>query len=391
MTTVSITDLTNAKLDVQTISEVAMVNYTDDTTTNRDGDTIYTLVGMLKQLGYIPPITYAGSISFSSTDNLKTVERSGIVYAPLPSALPFTTSTWGTDDDNFFVLQVGSTVTSASIAYDNSTSGLAATDIQDAIDELAEEKVQIRTSDLTITVGSGGDYSTINDALAFASTLRPKYASSLNNVTINLLTGFVMAEQVLVDGLDLGWVIITGADAETVITRSALTTSIQSRYPAFAVRRGGTLPYINHLFNMDSSGTATSRDGILVYGAKSSASIASGKGVKNCGAIGLDVQNGGIADCEGGVFTGCGSEAIFCSNASVVNAQSATLTGGGVYGVLCSNGGLLNIQSANAQMGGSTATTDIVCQTGSTINAGSATGGVSKTVNTITAAGVIYR
>jgi len=89
---VTILQLQNAALDAETLAEVCMVGYTADTTTNRDGDVINTLQGQLKLLGYIPPIAYAGSIAFLGTENTKTIERSGIVYAPLPSALPFTTS-----------------------------------------------------------------------------------------------------------------------------------------------------------------------------------------------------------------------------------------------------------------------------------------------------------
>ena len=103
----TITDLDNAKLDTDTISEVAMVGTTSDTTANRDGVVIDTLQGRLKKLGYLPPVAYAAAIAFLVTDNVKTIDRNGVIYAPIPSALPFTTSgTWGGDDESkFFVIQ----------------------------------------------------------------------------------------------------------------------------------------------------------------------------------------------------------------------------------------------------------------------------------------------
>lgn len=102
---ISSTDLTNLKSDIQTIDDV--VESSLDTTTTKSGKVINTLLGQLKLLGYQPPIAYAGGISFTVADNTKTVELSGVVYAPLPSSLPFTTSGTfvGDDDTRFFVIQ----------------------------------------------------------------------------------------------------------------------------------------------------------------------------------------------------------------------------------------------------------------------------------------------
>ena len=56
----------------------------------------------------------------------------------------------------------------------------------------------------TITVGSGGDHATVQMALIEASKKRKEYSSTIFSVGISLLTGFVMAEQILLDGQDLG-------------------------------------------------------------------------------------------------------------------------------------------------------------------------------------------
>ena len=115
--TLNKTSFDNAGLDLATISEVANVNYSGDDTTNREGTTIATLLGQLKQIGYIPPVSYAGSIAFLISDTTKTIERSGVIYAPNPTDLPFTTTgTWGGDDeDKFFVIQ-GTNVSAGSIS-----------------------------------------------------------------------------------------------------------------------------------------------------------------------------------------------------------------------------------------------------------------------------------
>lgn len=104
-------DFNNAQVDLQTVSAVSnsknQVGSPIDSTTTRLGDTSDTLNGRLKKLGYMPPITYAGGISFAALDNVKTIEEAGVIYAPKPSVLPFTTSGTfiGDDDARFFVVQ----------------------------------------------------------------------------------------------------------------------------------------------------------------------------------------------------------------------------------------------------------------------------------------------
>ena len=105
------TDFDNAEIDLQTTSIVSnsktLSGAPADSTLTRLGDTVDTLNGRLKKLGYTPPIAYAASISFGALDNVKTIEEAGVIYAPKPSALPFTTSGTfvGDDDARFFVVQ----------------------------------------------------------------------------------------------------------------------------------------------------------------------------------------------------------------------------------------------------------------------------------------------
>lgn len=103
--TITPADLAGLKEDIETVNDV--VESTELTTTTKSGRVLDTLTGALTKLGYQPPVAYAASIVFDTSDGTKTIERSGIIYAPLPSALPFTTSgTWASDDeDKFFVVQ----------------------------------------------------------------------------------------------------------------------------------------------------------------------------------------------------------------------------------------------------------------------------------------------
>lgn len=105
-------------LDIETIS--AVVESPELTTLTKNGQTIKTLNGQLNDLGFLPSIAYAGSILFTISDNRKTIERSGLLYAPIPTLLPFTTSgTWVGDDEDNFTL-----ILSVSAALDNAFTAL---------------------------------------------------------------------------------------------------------------------------------------------------------------------------------------------------------------------------------------------------------------------------
>tara|TARA_R110000765_G_scaffold84685_3_gene163696 strand:- start:234 stop:2288 length:2055 start_codon:yes stop_codon:yes gene_type:complete len=111
---ISTTDLENASLDAKLLAEVATSRTGGvssgaliSQTSNRFGETTSTTRGQLAKIAYEPPVAYAGSIAFTVDDGAKTIERSGIIYAPLISSLPLTTTgTWSSsDEDNFYAIQ----------------------------------------------------------------------------------------------------------------------------------------------------------------------------------------------------------------------------------------------------------------------------------------------
>ena len=224
------------------------------------------------------------------------------------------------------------------------------------------------TGNITVLVGETGDFPTINDALGnIVALYYPKYISGSRcpRVTIKLLPGFIMAEQVLVESLDLSWITITGVDAETVINRSALTTPYSGAgYPAFGATNGGFLPIIGQLFNMDTSGTASYRHGISAY-SNSRAIVLGGCGVKNAGAYG-----------------------IFATRSSTINAEGVNASGAGSYGIYAYHGSTINANGANASGAG---TYGICAYRGSLINADGATGTLNQAKNTLTANGIIFQ
>ena len=252
----------------------------------------------------------------------------------------------------------------------------------------------LQAADILVTVGAGGDYPTIKAALEYLSKLQPVYDFAGITATINLLSGFVMAEQVLVRGLDLGWITITGADAETTITNTALTTDFttadygSNSYPAFGVSKGGVLPRINKLFRFDVANVRGSKHGIMAVGAGSSADVLAGAGVNDAGSFGIIADNGSTINAEEANASGAGSFGIAASRSSTINAHAADASGAGTYGIYAYNGSTINAEGADAS---GAETFGISVTRGSTVNAEGATGALSQARNTVTGNGIIFK
>lgn len=302
--------------------------------------------------------------------------------------------------------------------------------LKNRLDEMA-----VRAGAL-VTVGPGGDYPSINLALSELSERRPAYTPGGFVTEVRLLAGFTMAEQVLVSGLNLGWITLTSDSPEVLIDRAYLTTLFAGGYPAFGAANGGTLPTINVLFNMMANGVATQRDGIAVSDG-GFVRVGPGGGVRNAGRTGLRLVTSGTGSANNAIFTNAGEDAVSAAGGTRVSLQQATLTGAIRYGLRavnsasanawqanCSGAGNAGIwcnsaanidasetncsgcvtygiyadgnstiaaNGANARRGGSDSSTDFVVAGGSRISANGGTGGTNVTVNTVTAAGQISR
>lgn len=201
------------------------------------------------------------------------------------------------------------------------------------------------TADVLLTVGAGGNFSTINAALEQASKMRPLYKNGGATFEIRLLAGFVMAEQVFVTGMDMSFARITSVDAEVTIQRSALTLDpdiygMANKYPAFCARKGGRLPVIDVLFNMDTSGVADSQCGIILVD-NGAGIVRPGKGVKNAPSAGLVCYHSSTAVAMGGIFTGSAGSGIAAWWGSSISADGANVSGS-YYGVAAARGSTIS-------------------------------------------------
>ena len=100
------TDARDLSDNAQNFDE-AINDRSNQTWTDRLGVGRKTVWGAFSEITYKAPVAYVSGISFLTTDANKTVEQAGVVYAPLNSALPFTTSGTfvGGDDARFYPLQ----------------------------------------------------------------------------------------------------------------------------------------------------------------------------------------------------------------------------------------------------------------------------------------------
>ena len=281
------------------------------------------------------------------------------------------------------------------------------------------QSVPLRSTNITVNVGAGQTYTTINQALEYLSGFYPMYKKSGVTATINLKAGFVMAEQVLVSGIDLGWITIVGEDAETIITHTALTTAFTGAYPAFGVDKGGTSPIIGQLFRFNVEKVGGNKHGLMTSGAGSNATVVGDKGFIGAGTFGIVANSGSTISADGANCSNAGVHGITASRGSKITVEGANCSNAGNTGIYVVSGSTINARSANCSNAG---TNGIYANEGSTISASLAliqnqttgtarvraengshieatgintTGGTvavfSQAVNTLTGNGIIYQ
>lgn len=181
--------------------------------------------------------------------------------------------------------------------------------------------------DKTVTVGPTGDYTTINQAIEELSKERLNYKPTGYTVEILLQSGFIMGEQILVRGIDLGWIVISSEDKEVTVSREMLTTLFgeENKYPLFGGSDHATLPIINTLFVMDNSGIGASRDGLYLE-KQSSAHVTPGSGVRNAGGYGIRAFDGCRVLARDADFSHAGERGCMISQGTSLFAPGINLS-----------------------------------------------------------------
>lgn len=157
----------------------------------------------------------------------------------------------------------------------------------------------VQEVDITVTVGNDGDYQTINQAINYLSK---KNKQNDKKSEIRLLSGFVLREQILVNGQNFGHIKII-SDDETVkientrfipnIKLPAYGSYVETNLTAvFGANNYGVLPVIGCLFDMNGS---TGVSGVFCVANGGRVKIEKGCGCINAkGGVMLAYQNGSI-------------------------------------------------------------------------------------------------
>lgn len=207
---------------------------------------------------------------------------------------------------------------------------------------------------VTFQVGSTGYFATINEAISIIFTKPDPNVS----IVLNLVTGFVMAEEVhIINGVDLGWIKIQSTDATVTIQRSSITTDLSdyelyvdvpissNRFAAFFALNNSILPTIETLFDMDTSGTATNRFGISCqYNSK--VTVGDGAGVTNA-SRGIELQINSDGTGFNAIFDDSYDVGVRPANNSRFHGQGVSVARSAI-GISVGQGAIAHVQNAVA-------------------------------------------
>jgi hypothetical protein len=212
------------------------------------------------------------------------------------------------------------------------------------------------TASVTYTVGTGGDFATINAAIENVSLKFPQYKLSGVRVTLQLLTGFVMEEQIIVDGKDLSWITITAVDASVTVDPAYITVGVGGTPAVFGAINHAALPIIAAIFAF-----ASYQSGIIGISALHCSSVIVESGGFNYASVGLNCNYASRARVYDGEFIYCGrgimaqfsshigiwltdvsnyvTSGIYATYASMISAPNLVCTTTGGEGVVSVNAG----------------------------------------------------
>jgi len=317
---------------IANLTPVEFAGYLQELQTSTDGQTVFTTAN-----AYTPGLgalrVFVNGLLLPTTEYLE-VDNNTVT---------FLTGLEAGDEVHFVITSFAAADydTAATVQYQNYDGTY--TSVQNAIDRLGT------ATNVSVTVGTGGDFATINAALEYLSVYRSRYIQGGVSGTITLLSGFVMAEEVhLPRGENLGWIKIVAQDPVVTIQRSALTTLLgqtyneattqtlgSHQYPlstgcAFFGAKGAIMPTIGCLFSMDTSGETNRNYYGLALHSGSHATVLWGCGITNVirptpgrSGRGAAITHGSTLKGYGSIWDGC-MIGVRVSNCSKVNVRNGS-------------------------------------------------------------------
>lgn len=256
--------------------------------------------------------------------------------------------------------------------------------------------IGLQASNLTYTVGTLGNFATLNEALTALSSVRPSYNDGTPiAITVNLLSGYVETEGVVAENIDLSHITITSVDATVTATVSGdLFHGDHARLPKIACRfdmenNGGHGIFLAHADVIVASPNApTKLAGVINAGLNALNSIAKG----NFAFLDADMQgaNGYGAYVNHGSWGEIGDSDF--SGAGVLGGVSPEL-GDPYNGIHVRHSSRVNLTGAtNFRLGVSDSPNDVRVEYGGVVDLDSGVfiGGTSQPANLLTQHGIIF-
>ena len=240
------------------------------------------------------------------------------------------------------------------VVHDGSTDGgipMARADaLADAIDY-----------DITLTVKTDGtaDFTTINDAIKHLSeNYTPVYKNNGFKAIIEAQAGFIMKEQILIDGMDLSWITISTAEAsrEMLVDRDFLTTNFGTEYditafPCLGVKKGGkiTLDLIFDCQVVLGSGTDNdNKMGLIAFGSGSSIQGINESGAIRCSDVGVYTRSGGTISAYNMTASSDSNYGVHTRSGGTILANTMTASSDIRVGVYAHSGGTISAYTMTA-------------------------------------------
>lgn len=230
---------------------------------------------------------------------------------------------------------------------------------------------------LEVTVGEGGQFATLGEALRYCSGFYPSYQQEGCAVTVRILEGTVLREQIVCSAIDLSYITITADQTDgypqVPVEHTAAWTGDrdESRYnkPFLEANNGGRLPLVGCVFalaseNNDENGYACG----MLCDKGSVGTVLDGGGFVGF-FDGVVANNNSEITCRNGVLQDCGRYAVQARHLSRVSVRGADLSGAGQCAVYANR--VSQVDARAAWSAGSR--NGLLAANDSTINANDAT------------------
>ena len=249
------------------------------------------------------------------------------------------------------------------LAVENGYSGTVEEWLESLNSGEADDTISTECAPLTVTVGKNANYATINEALEYLSTYYPTYKKGGVEFTVEIQSGTIINEQIMVDKIDLSYITITTNAPDNTVKVDVsgwggVTHDTRGNRPFFAAENGGRLPAIGCLFSCIEPEEGWNEDNYAVgyFCNRGSTGVIMG----SVGADGV-LKNVGFEGFYDNVIANNNSEIVLreaiCRNAarygvlsrhiSRVSARSADLTNCGDIAAYADRASMMDVRHAD--------------------------------------------